>query len=341
MIATSRETRGGITSVIKAHEMGRQWIEYHCRWVETHIDKNFVWKWMYAAKAFFAYLFLLPQYDIVHVHLSEPPSAVRKTVFFVLAKLFHKKTIVHFHAFSVDTTINSRYRNVYKYLFRNADCVIVLSRYWFDELNEAFGLDNVEVIYNPCVTTVLTASYPQKKQILYAGTLNARKGYADMIKAFAQIAEKYKDWKVVFAGNGEIEQGRALARMLGIDSQVVFLGWVNGVAKDKAFKESAIFCLPSYAEGFPMAVLDAWAYGLPVITTPVGGIPDIAEEGKNLLLFKPGDISMLALQMERMIGDEQLRESLIRESSQMVQSIFSTSAVNEQIGCVYRRMTTS
>lgn len=181
-----------------------------------------------------------------------------------------------------------------------------------------------------------TTLYPPKKQILYAGTINARKGYADMIKAFAQIAEKYNDWKIVFAGNGEIEQGKALAATLGIGSQVVFLGWVNGDAKDRAFKESAIFCLPSYAEGFPMAVLDAWAYGLPVITTPVGGIPDIAEDGKNLLLFTPGDTQMLARQMERMIEDEQLRESMVKESKQLVQSIFSVEVINEQIGCLYK-----
>lgn len=78
----------------------------------------------------------------------------------------------------------------------------------------------------------------------------------------------------------------------------MFLGWVSGEAKDNAFKEAMIFCLPSYAEGFPMSVLDAWSYGLPVITTPVGGIPDVAQDGVNMLLFNPGDIDMLAKQMK-------------------------------------------
>lgn len=49
-----------------------------------------------------------------------------------------------------------------------------------------------------------------------------------------------------------------------------------------------------YTVGFPMGVIDAWVYGLPVITTPVGGIPDIAIDGKNMLLFTPGDIDALA-----------------------------------------------
>ena len=206
-------------------------------------------------------------------------------------------------------------------------------------MKDAFGLeDKVKVIYNPCTTEISEKIYEKKKQILYAGTVNTRKGYADMIKAFSRIALKYPDWKIVFAGNGEIEQGMSLAKELGIEGQTVFLGWVNGDDKDKAFKESAIFCLPSYAEGFPMGVLDAWAYGLSVITTPVGGIPDIAIDGKNLLLFNPGDINELSEQMSRMISNENLRDSIAKESIRLSETTFNLKSVNEQVGILYNQM---
>lgn len=339
VIATSHKTRGGITSVVKAHETGKQWRKFHCKWIETHIDKGIFHKLLYLMKGFISYLFLLPNYNIIHIHTSEPTSAIRKCPFMWWAKLWKKKVIIHFHAFSPDTTIRGKWQKVYQYLFTEADVVIVLSNMWKDYVNKTFHLgDKVQVVYNPCTTTITNKTYLKKKQILYAGTINKRKGYADMIKAFSLIAKQYPDWQIVFAGNGEVEQGKALTKELNITTQTVFLGWVNGEAKDKAFKEATIFCLPSYAEGFPMAVLDAWAYGLPVITTPVGGIPDIAKDGENLLLFNPGDIKMLAHQIERMITDSTLRENISKESIKLAQTTFNIDTINRQIGEIYERL---
>ena len=281
----------------------------------------------------------LPFYDIVHIHTSEPPSAIRKCLFMWWSKLWKKKVIVHFHAFSPETTINGKYQKVYKYLFEHADKVIVLSQLWKKYVNDTFHLgDKIQVIYNPCTTEILPEKYTKQNIILYAGTVNKRKGYADMIKAFAKIASQYPDWKIVFAGNGEIDNGKKLAKELGIESQTQFLGWINGKDKDKAFKEASIFCLPSYAEGFPMAVLDAWAYGLPVITTPVGGIPDIAKDGENLLLFQPGDCNKLAIQMERMMTDETLRNHLTEQSIILSQTIFNIDTINKEIETLYRKL---
>lgn len=165
--------------------------------------------------------------------------------------------------------------------------------------------------------------------------MNTRKGYADMIRAFAKIADGHRDWMIVFAGNGETEHGKQLAESLNISSQTLFLGWVTGADKERAFHEATVFCLPSYAEGFPMAVLDAWSYGLPVITTPVGGIPDVAEDGKNMLLFEPGDIDGLARQMERMISDEELRGNIAKESVTFAQTIFNIKTINSQLERLY------
>ncbi len=339
VVATSRKTRGGITSVVKAHEQGEQWKKYHCRWIETHRDGATWRKIVYLVRALIEYVFLLPFCRIVHIHLSEPVSAIRKVLFLLLAQLFQKKTIIHFHAFSHDTTIYGKYWKIYRFLFRRVDKVIVLSQLWKEYVNDAFYLgDKVQVIYNPCTVEVLPQKYLKQKQILYAGTVNARKGYADMIKAFALIAPRYPDWSIVFAGNGEVEKGRELARELEIENQTVFLGWVSGVEKDKAFKEASIFCLPSYAEGFPMAVLDAWSYGLPVITTPVGGIPDVAKDGKNMLLFAPGDIHALAKQFERMIEDDHIRQSIAGESIRLATTTFNQNVINQQIGELYRTL---
>ena len=110
-----------------------------------------------------------------------------------------------------------------------------------------------------------------------------------MINAFSKIDSKFSNWKLVFAGNGEIQEAEKLALDLKINDKVEFLGWVSLDKKSSIFQRSKIFCLPSYAEGFPMAVLDAWSYALPIVSTPVGGIPDVAIHKENMMLFEPGN----------------------------------------------------
>ena len=336
VVATSRKTRGGITSVVKAHEQGRQWRKFHCRWIETHRDGNALCKLWYLIAGLLEYMCLLPFCDIVHIHLSEPSSAMRKCLFMTWAKVWRKKIIMHFHSFSSDTTIRSKWQKVYRYLFNKADSVLVLSEYWKKEVNAVFALgDKVRVLYNPCTEVLDMAIYDRTKMILFAGAINARKGYADLIRAFSKIYPDHKDWKLVFAGDGEIEQGRKLAKELGVERQTVFLGWVNGADKDKAFKEASIFCLPSYAEGFPMAVLDAWAYGLPVVATPIGGLPDIGRDNENVLFFKPGDIDRLADVLNRLMEDEGLKERISSASLDLAERAFKTDVINEQLEKLY------
>lgn len=337
VVATSRKTRGGITSVVKAHEKGVQWNEYHCKWLETHRDGPFIIKIGYLLKAIIAFIVLLPFYDIVHIHFSEYSSARRKLFFASMAKIMNKKIILHFHAPNPNNTYK-QYPSLYRKMFLMADYVIVLSENWKSDLLLHIPLDErkVKVIFNPCPEVQLQ-NLNKKNYILYAGTLNQRKGYYDLIDAFSKIASKHKDWMVVFAGNGEIEQAKQLAIKVGISDQVIFRGWISGSDKDTLFNESSIFCLPSYAEGFPMAVLDAWAYGLPVITTPVGGIPEIVVNGKNGMIFKPGDIDNLVSILEELITNEDLRQQLSKASLQMSKTQFNITTINQQIGEIYRK----
>lgn len=338
VLATSRKSHGGISSVVMAHERGAQWKDMDCHWVVTHRSGSTWVKLWYLMRGMASFLVRVPFCKLVHIHTSEPPSAKRKRMFMRIAKALGKKVIVHFHAFDTASTIKSSSQEVYRYLFSNADMVIALSPTWKRAINEVFDLgDKVQVLYNPCPTIVTLASLPtKKKQILSAGVVNARKGYKDLIKGFATIAGNHKDWKVVFAGSGEIEEGRAVAKELGIESQVEFLGWVAGEAKDRVFRETSIFCLPSYAEGFPMAVLDAWAYGLPVVATPVGGLPDIVKDGEDCLLFNPGDCEQLAVQLDRMITDEELREKIEAASRNFAEKVFNETVINGQLAEIYK-----
>lgn len=326
--------------MIKAYTQSEFWDQWHCYWLASHIDKSKWLKSIFFIKSFVTFVLKIPFYQIVHIHLSEPASAIRKLAYIRLAKIFSKKVITHFHSFSTQTTIDGKYQLVYYNLFHSSDQILVLSKSWKHWLSNKWPeLENkIEILYNPCLNKARVDSGIKNKSILYAGILNDRKGYADLIKGFAKIVQTNKDWKLILAGDGEIEKGKQLVKDLNIGNNVEFLGWVTGDEKERAFQRSSIFCLPSYAEGFPMAVLDAWAYGIPVITTPVGGIPDILVDNINGLLIQPGDPAGIASALEKLIGDETLQDNLSKESLKLSKTAFSLNSITQQLDGIYSRL---
>lgn len=342
VLATSRHSHGGISSVVMAHEQTDEWRDHGCKWIATHRSGSKLTKLIYFFGGMARYLWYLPWCDTVHAHIGEAPSAIRKRLFMKLAKLTGKKTIVHLHAFDMASTVDGAYGDVYKSLFSDADKVVVLSEFWKKEVNKRLHMDNkAAVLYNPCPPAVSRQLPPLEKEkwIISAGVVNGRKGYADLIRAFAMIAPSHPDWKVIFAGSGEIDKGKALAEELGVGSQMEFAGWVAGEDKDRLFRRASVLCLPSYAEGFPMAVIDAWAYGLPVVATPVGSLPDFVHDGEDILLFNPGDCPALASQLERMIDDRELRERIGAASRTLAQKTLDIHTIGRELGKIYDSLT--
>lgn len=337
VVATSRKTRGGITSVVRSLEGSVLWKKYHCHWVQTHRDGNVLRKIWYMVRGLIDFAVRLPFYDIVHIHVATTSSLRRKMFYAKLAKKAGKRIVVHFHACNTSNSISGLMEKSYGELFELSDCVIALSNWWKIQIANTFPTLStpVRIVYNPCEPKE-TINSERKKTILYAGSIIPRKGYADLIRAFAKISGQASEWTLQIAGNGEVDKGKELAKESGIADKVEFLGWIEGENKEKAFKEASIFCLPSYEEGFPMAVLDAWSYGLPVVTTPVGGIPDVAEDGKNMLLFPPGDVDTLASQMLILIKDESLRCILGQESASMARGIFSIEETCRKLGDIFK-----
>ena len=346
VIATSRKTRGGITSVVKAHETGPQWKQYHCHWIQTHRDGPSWRKILYLLWAWIDFLIRLPFVNLVHIHGTGGASGRRKLPFARVAKFFRKTVIFHFHPPAELILQQENSRAILKKIFSISDLIIVLSPHWGNLIKQNFpdNSNKIKVLMNPC-PIVKRNDTKRNKQILYAGTIIKRKGYDVLIKAFGKIAPVYMDWKLVFVGNpyllngyNEIEVGKKMAEELGISSQIVWLGWVSGSKKEKVFNESSIYCLPSENEGFPMSVLDAWAYGLPCIMTPVGGIPDIVEDGKSGLIFPIGDENELARKLEMLIKDENLRKSIVCQTDEWVRGMLSVKEINEQLSEIYAKL---
>lgn len=337
VVATSPKSRGGIATVVSAVRKTNVWKAHKCCWVTTHIDRSKLQKVAKLAMGFLKYILLLPWCNIVHIHLSTSVSANRKYIFYKLARLLRKKVVVHLHCGSQLSDVwNSKYQD----MFTNSNMCIVLSNSIRELVVARTGKsNNIRVVYNPSPSVENISSWDRReKMILFAGTLYREKGYLDLIDAFAHIAPKYPDWKLVLAGNGSQEDGVGKAEQLRVGNRVEFVGWVKGVEKDRLFRSASIFCLPSYAEGFPMAVLDAWAYGIPVVTTPVGGVPDIVVDNENGLLFNPGDIDELTRKLQLLIENEELRVRMGKESLRLASTVFNANTIANQLSNIYKEI---
>ena len=301
VIATSHKTKGGISAILNMLSEQELWTKYNCTWIASTIDTNLLVKVFTMILGLIRYIVLLPKSDIVYLHVSSPLSSKRKYIYFRLAELLHKKTIIHLH---YGNQINKCWNRYYEYMFTHSDVNFVLSDITkSDILRLMNGKADITVLHNPCIAVENDFSL-RTKQILFAGTVVRDKGIYDLLTAFKSVSERHHDWTLFVAGAGETDKCKEMAHELGISDKVVFAGWISGKEKDMAFRKSSIFCLPSYAEGFPMAILDAWAYGLPVVTTPVGGRPNLAENNENSILVNLGDHENLCKEICGLIENE-------------------------------------
>jgi len=334
IVAPGEKTRGGITAVINTYKSTFLWNKWNLKWIETYKDSSPLVKLGYFLKGFLSYLFYLPNCNLIHIHLSWPTSAKRKLAFVLFANLFKKKIIIHLHSGS-EPIINNNSKWVYRCIFKNSTCTLVLADSIKNQLLKYYKFRDIKVLYNSCPIIKNEPAVDKTKTILFAGTLNKNKGYLDLLKAFSLIHSKYPDWKIILAGNGEIEKAKFESVKFGIEKQVILTGWITGREKEKLFQEASIFCLPSYTEGFPMAVLDAWSYGIPVITTPVGGIIDIIVDEVNGLTFTPGDSDELSKKIENLITNKILYNKLSDASLRLSKDQFSLENISCRLDLIY------
>jgi glycosyltransferase involved in cell wall biosynthesis len=112
---------------------------------------------------------------------------------------------------------------------------------------------------------------------------------------------------MIIAGSGDIQTANDLITSLQLNEFVSIRQWLDPEKRDELLRESDVFLLPSYNEGLPMSMLEAMAFGLPVIVTPVGGIPEIVSQGREGLFVQPGRIDEIAHTMEFLILNKQER----------------------------------
>jgi glycosyltransferase involved in cell wall biosynthesis len=317
--------------------------DYAPVWLESHSDRNFVSKITYLLRAFVRYVTLLPGNRIVHLHVATPVSAFRKLLFLIPAKLAGKKIITHVHCSTPATRIEDGpfFRWLYTRLFQSSHLILVLSEAWKGQAARMGITTPMEVLYNPTVPVTPRQFAEERPYILFMGIISQAKGCFDLLQAFKRITDDFPDWQLIFGGSGCIAEGKRMAEELGITDRVTFRGWTKDEEKQQLFREAAIVCLPShYPEGFPMTVLEAWSYGLPVVCTPAGGLLDVVQDGELALLVKAGDPEGLAGQLRRLMADADLRRQIGDRAHDLAMNTFGLPHISGQLAAIYERLLT-
>jgi glycosyltransferase involved in cell wall biosynthesis len=180
-------------------------------------------------------------------------------------------------------------------------------------------------------------SPPGPCRVLFLGNLSERKGLVDLLFALAQPGLDTRALAVTIAGGGDVARYRRLAAELGVAGVVRFEGWCDQAKTRRLLARAHVLALPSHDEVLPLAVLEALAHGVAVLTTPVGEIPALLTDGVDALFVPPGDPAAIARALQRVTSDPVLMRGLARNGRLLYQQHFSLAGFFTRVASVHRR----
>lgn len=188
---------------------------------------------------------------------------------------------------------------------------------------------------DPSAFTAVERQESECFEVLCIGRLVHLKGQSLLIEACAQLREKGLPARVTLVGAGPKRADlEALCGRLGVQDAVVFTGAVGQDDLRCLFTAADVLCLPSFAEGLPVVLMEAMAYGVPVVTTRIMGTPELVEDGVTGLLVPPGRVDALSAALARLWNDPGLRRELAQAGHERVRSqhdVRASAAVLESI----------
>lgn len=233
---------------------------------------------------------LFGKYDVVILNPSLRNKALKRdALFLLLASFFNVKKIVFFHGWSDNLSSQIDENPVWFYkAYSKADCFFVLSQRFKLKLNQ-WGIDKPVYLTSTKVDTTLLEYNSIKKKtdfftVLFLSRVEEYKGIFIVLDTFKLLKKKFPTLKLVIAGDGSsLKSCRHKVQVENI-LDVTFLGAINGKEIADVYTNADLYILPSYSEGMPTSMLEAMAFGLPIITTPVGGIPDFFDTNMGALV---------------------------------------------------------
>ncbi|HZS03663.1 MAG TPA: glycosyltransferase family 4 protein [Blastocatellia bacterium] len=343
------KTLGGITAMVREILASNLALEYEFHYVASQADEYSKFgKLLLATVALIQYvwdvIWLRPQ--LVFIHVGGNASLYRKLPFIAFGRLTRRRVLAHFHAGDFEPYFARQSRLGQWLILRGLGLshrVIACSNELGRRLKEHLPEADVVVVPNGVETEMFATERRPKGEdqrhapvrLLFAGAMGRLKGERDLVRAIERARVKAPNLRVMMLGHGS-ETVLDLCGETGVLRLLDYLGPVPMSRRAVFFKQADFFVLPTYAEGLPVSVIEAMAAGLPVITTPVGGTPELITQGVEGWMVEPGDVDALAEKIVLLASDEQMRLEM-GERAQMKARHFDRSVVLARLDAVMRQ----
>ncbi|MHB0875666.1 MAG: N-acetyl-alpha-D-glucosaminyl L-malate synthase BshA [Anaerolineae bacterium] len=310
--------------------------------VEYPLLKNFPYELALAAKM--VDVARLKKLDVLHVHYAIPFAAAAQLARQVEPRL---KVVVTLHGTDVTLVgINPSFRPITAATIEGCDAITAVSRFLKEETYRQFTIaKDIDVIYNfidparhrrPHPACIPRCDSAGQVTLMHISNFRPVKRVGDVIKVFAKVAAVL-DARLILIGDGP-DTGMALqmARDLGVDGRVIFVGVVDQVAP--LLPAADLLLLPSETESFGLVALEAMASGVPVVASDVGGLPEVVEHGVCGYLAPVGDVDKMAEYALDILSHPERCAAFSEAASRRAAEHFNYADIVPQYEAVYERV---
>lgn len=335
MFGTALGGRGGIAATVTAWRDAGWFEREGVRYVATHVEGSRSARLTVFIRALVALVRARPRPRIVHVHAASNASFYRKALLLAIARARGCRTVFHLHGGGFQSFAQGRERQV-RHTLQRSDAVLALSDSWASYLRQLAPGAYVTVLPN----AVPLGPPPDRNaiepaRILFVGRLETAKGVDDLVQAAALLAPRYTALHLVLAGSGDASSLATQAATAGV--RVTFTGWIDAAERADQLCRAAIFCLPSHAEGLPLALLEAMAAARPIVATRVGAMPEALAPGAGLLV-PPHDPTALAAALATLLDDAPSAAAMGRRARAVMADRYDSDAVGMQLASLYHQL---
>ena len=341
-VGPSLKDKGGMVTVMQSIMNSNILKKYNIIHIPTYIyGKKFSLFFISILKIIFYKI--IYRVELVHVHMASYGSFYRKSIIISICKILHLKVVLHCHGACFEKFYNSVKPSKKEYIkktFAKAEKVIVLSESWKDFFKTIVDENKIIVMYN----SVNVPKEENKDNLnnvptgLFLGRIGERKGAYDLIEVVKKLTQEGIKLKMIMAGDGEIDKAKEIIKKENLEDIIEVLGWIDSDKRQEYLKKSDFYILPSYDEGMPMSVLEAMSYSLPVITTDVGGIPEMIQNEENGILVKPGDNEAIEKAIKKILENDNLRRELSQNAYKTILDKFNFEKYEESLASLYKQI---